>query len=282
MAEKARNFFKKLVKNFRLTIIDQDRYTEVYSTSVSRLKAWLLLASVFFLSLAIVLLLFFYTPFKYLVPGYPSPKIIEMMAYNAVMVDSLEQELLIRDNYLEKIRAVISGEVVEDQSEGADPAQQATIAPMEDDAIFNELIGPDKYKFSYLSSDEDFSELSRLNFFTPIKGVIINKFNSTPGHYGTDIVGKEHSFIAAVLDGTVVFAEFSVTTGYVVQIQHDFNLISIYKHNYEVLVKPGEQVKAGTVIAIMGNEGEYSTGPHLHFELWQNGVPLNPEHYITF
>ncbi|MBN2805347.1 MAG: M23 family metallopeptidase [Prolixibacteraceae bacterium] len=282
MAEKARNFIKKITRNFRLTIIDQERYMEVFSTSVSRLKAWLLLFSVFLMSLLFILLLFFYTPFKYLVPGYPSPKIVEMMAYNAMMVDSLEQELMIRDSYLEKIRAVISGEIVDEQPDKTGTTEQVSFAPMDDDAIFNELIGPDKYKFSYLSSDEDFSELSRINFFTPIKGVIINKYNATPGHFGTDIVGKENSFIAAVLDGTVIFAEFSVTTGYVVQIQHDFNLISIYKHNYEILVRPGDQVKAGTVIAIMGDEGEYSTGPHLHFELWQNGVPLNPEHYITF
>jgi murein DD-endopeptidase MepM/ murein hydrolase activator NlpD len=282
MSERARNFIKKMTKNYRLTIIDQDRYVEVFSTLASRLKAWLILASILFASLLIILLLFFYTPFKFLVPGYPSPKIIEMMAYNAVMVDSLEHELKIRDSYLEKIRAVISGEIVDEQSEKSGNTEQVAFAPMDDDTIFNNLIGPDKYKFAYLSSDEDFSDLSRLNFFTPIKGLIINKFNATPGHFGTDIVGKENSFIASVLDGTVIFAEFSVTTGYVVQIQHDFNLISIYKHNYEILVRPGDQVKAGTVIAIMGDEGEYSTGPHLHFELWQNGVPLNPEHYITF
>lgn len=282
MAERALEFYKKLTRKFRLTIIEPDRYIEVYSASVSRLKGWLLLISIFLVSLAIVLLLFFFTPFKYMVPGYPSPQIIEMMAYNAMMADSLEMELQIRDNYLEKIRAVISGEVVDEQHKTSGPLEQVAIAPMGNDDIFNDLIGPDKYKFSYMSSDEDFSELSRLNFFTPMKGLIINKFNATPGHFGTDIVGKENSFIAAVLDGTVIFAEFSVTTGYVVQIQHDFNLISIYKHNYEILVRQGEQVKAGTVIAIMGNEGEYSTGPHLHFELWQNGMPLNPENYITF
>jgi murein DD-endopeptidase MepM/ murein hydrolase activator NlpD len=154
--------------------------------------------------------------------------------------------------------------------------------PMQDDSMFNELIGPDKYKFSFTSDNKDLYEITRLNFFTPIKGVVINKFDAMHRHYGTDIVGEENSSISSVLDGPIVFAEWSVSTGYVVQIQHENNLISLYKHNSDILVRPGEKIKAGGLIAIMGDGGELSTGPHLHFELWQNCIPLNPEQYISF
>ena len=282
MAREPRKLIKNILKSYRLTITDITNFIEVYHTSVSKLKIWLLAILFFLVNLAIVLAIFFFTPAKQVIPGYPSPKLHQRMVQNALMVDSLEVELKRRDDYLDKIRKVISGGVIEDDAEETTDISQVEMAPMNDDSIFNELIGPDKYKFSYLSSDEDFNQISKLDFFTPIKGVITNKFETTPGHFGTDIVAKENSFIASVLDGTVIFAEWSVSTGYVVAIQHDHNLISIYKHNSDVLVKPGEQVKAGAVIAIMGNEGEYTTGPHLHFELWQNGVPLNPEQYITF
>lgn len=282
MAGKSRDFIQKITKSYRLTIIDKKTYIEVYNTSVSKLKFWSMVSSVFLLGVVFVAALFFLSPLKRILPGYPSKKIHEMMMYNALMVDSLQIELQIRDSYLEKIRSVIKGEIVEEDTEKRKARENIEMAPMNDDSIFNELIGPDKYKFSYLSSDEDFNEISRINFFPPVKGLVINKYKSTPGHFGTDIVGRENSFISAVLDGTVIFAEWSVSTGFVLQIQHDFNLISIYKHNFEVLVKPGEQVKAGSIIAIMGNEGELTTGPHLHFELWQNGVPLNAEQYISF
>ena len=282
MAGKPRKFIQQILKSYRLTITDKTNFVEVYNASVSKLKIILLVAIVFLLSLAVVLLVFFYTPAKQIIPGYPSPRLHELMVHNALMVDSLQMELDRRDNYLDKIRQVISGGVVEDQTDTTAELTQVEMAPMNDDSIFNDLIGPDKYKFSYLNTDEDFNQISKVEFFTPIKGVVTNKFETTPGHFGTDIVARENSFIASVLDGTVIFAEWSVSTGYVVAIQHDYNLISIYKHNSDVLVKPGDQVKAGKVIAIMGNEGEYSTGPHLHFELWQNGTPLNPEQYISF
>lgn len=282
MTGKSRKFIQQFIKSYRLTVTDKTNFVEVYAGSVSKLKMWALGLLIFLLGASIVILLIFYTPLRRSVPGYPSPEFHDNMVKNAIMVDSLEAELKMRDDYLDKIQKVISGEGVEDNTDTTTLLTNVEMEPMNDDSIFNDLIGPDKYKFSYVSTDEDFNQISRLNFFVPIKGLVTNKFETSPGHFGTDIVGKENSFIAAVLDGTVIFAEWSLTTGYVVQIQHNYNLISIYKHNSDVLVKPGEQVKGGSVIAIMGNEGEYTTGPHLHFELWQNGVPLNPEQYITF
>lgn len=283
MEGKSRKFIQRLTKKYRLTINDKQNFKEVYVTSVSKLKFGLYNLLIFILGALIVILFVFYTPLRQLVPGYPADDIRKIMYHNSMMIDSMQQEILLRDDYLSKIQLLIQGEIIEDTSTGnVKTFDEVNMLPMNDDSIFDHLIGPDKYKFSYLSSDEDISEMTRISLFVPTKGVVINKFGASIGHFGTDIVGKENTFISAVLDGTVVFAEWSVSTGYVVQIQHNFNLISIYKHNSDVSVKAGDQVKAGDIIAIMGNEGEYSTGPHLHFELWQNGVPLDPEKYITF
>ncbi|HPR31473.1 MAG TPA: M23 family metallopeptidase [Prolixibacteraceae bacterium] len=274
-------FWKKITRKYRLAMFEQDTLNEVYTTFVTRLKAGALIFLICFGVCALTLSLIFFTPARRLVPGYPSRMMSEQIRYNAVMTDSLLAEIAKRDEYLLLIRKAISGEVIEDSSQT--PNEEFThveLEPVSDDSLFNSLIGPEKYKFSYQIDGGD--ELSGITFFSPVRGLITNRFNASPGHFGTDIVGTVNTPVSTVLDGTVIFAEWSVTTGYVVQIQHANNMISIYKHNSEALVKPGDRVLAGDIIAMMGNEGEYSTGPHLHFELWHNGSPLDPEKYIQF
>jgi murein DD-endopeptidase MepM/ murein hydrolase activator NlpD len=124
--------------------------------------------------------------------------------------------------------------------------------------------------------------MSKLHFFSPIKGLVTNSFNAIQNHYGTDIVGAPNEVVKATLGGTVVMATWTLETGYVIEIQHDNNLISVYKHNAELLKRVGDHIRVGDPIAIMGNSGELTTGPHLHFELWYKGTPLNPEDYISF
>lgn len=283
MSGNFKNFLKRLSKNYRLNIIDNKNYTEVYSASISKLKILLIAFAIFIIASIFVLCLVFYTPLKKTVPGYPTDELREIMLYNSIMLDSLNVEIEIRDQYLQNIKRILSDEeVVDTITYDGSELVDVEMEEMINDSIFDELIRPDKYKFSYNSSDEDITEITKLNLFTPVKGVVTNKFDASPGHFGTDIVGEVNSHISSILDGTVIFAEWSISTGYVVQIQHNYNLISIYKHNSDIIVKPGDKVKTGDLIAIMGNEGELSTGPHLHFELWQNGIPLNPEHYISF
>jgi murein DD-endopeptidase MepM/ murein hydrolase activator NlpD len=125
-------------------------------------------------------------------------------------------------------------------------------------------------------------DLKDLFFFTPIEGIITTAFNVKMEHYGVDIVAKEHEPIKCIADGMVIFATWTVETGWVIAIQHSRNLVSIYKHNATLFKKAGDFVTAGEVIAIMGNSGELSTGPHLHFELWYEGNAVNPENFINF
>jgi murein DD-endopeptidase MepM/ murein hydrolase activator NlpD len=282
MPGKFKSFFKRASKKYLLTITDNFNYNEVFSMNISKLKFWSYNFLIFILGVAIAVLLFFYTPIKRTVPGYPSQDLSKMMVYHSLMLDSLSVEIQKRDTYLQNIRKVISGGIVEDTTFENNEPVSVELKNVQSDSIFNELVGPDKYKFSYLQNPEQNKTLSELNFFTPVQGVVVNRFYAAPGHFGTDIVAEENSNISAILDGTVVFAEWSVATGYVVQIQHSNNIISIYKHNSDITVKSGERVNAGDVIAIMGNEGKYSTGPHLHIELWHNGMPVDPEAYINF
>ena len=126
------------------------------------------------------------------------------------------------------------------------------------------------------------SSIRSFNFFAPIKGVITAKFNLSEKHFGTDIVTSHNEAVKATLDGTVIFTDWTLETGHVIAIQHARNLISFYKHNSVLLKKQGEHVNAGDPIAISGESGELLSGPHLHFELWYNGAPINPEEYIIF
>jgi len=280
---KFREFLAKLLKDYRLSIYDNNNLTEVYTSTVSRLSIWVILLFISLISVSITLILLFYTPMKRSIPGYPSRHMSEMIQYNSIMVDSLQEEINKRDNYLQKIKSVIRGEIIEDtvsNTEGKNT--EVAIRPMKNDSIFDELISTDKNRTSNQKYESNVENLTKINFIPPAKGIVTNKFNASPGHFGTDIVGSKNSHITATLDGTVIFAEWTISTGYVVELQHQNNLVSIYKHNSDVLVKQGDRVTAGKVIAVMGNEGELSTGPHLHFELWYNCKPIDAEKYIHF
>jgi len=280
---KFREFLSKLLKDYRLSIYDNNNLTEVYTSTVSRLSIWIILLFISLISVSITLILLFYTPMKRSIPGYPSRHMSEMIQYNSIMVDSLQEEINKRDNYLQKIKSVIRGEIIEDtvsNTEGKNT--EVAMRPMKNDSIFDQLISTDKNRTSGQRYESEGENLTKIKFFSPVKGIVTNKFMASPGHFGTDIVGSKNSHIAAILDGTVIFAEWTISTGYVIELQHKNNLVSIYKHNSDVLVKPGEKVEAGKLIAIMGNEGELSTGPHLHLELWYNGKPIDAEKYIHF
>jgi murein DD-endopeptidase MepM/ murein hydrolase activator NlpD len=282
MAKNKQGFLKRITKNYKVSVFDNSTLAEVYSSKISKLKVSLLIAVFFIVSIILVVSLFFYTPLKYSIPDYPSLNLRNSIVNNAIMLDSLSAEIELRDRYLEQIQTIISGGIIEEESISDEEFESVGMAPMASDTIFESLISPERYRFSSLMSVDVFSESPRVSFFPPVKGVVTNRFDASPGHFGVDIVADENSPIVAILDGTVIFAEWSITTGFVVQIQHNYNLVSIYKHNSEVMVKPGDKVKPGQIIAIMGNAGLYSTGPHLHIELWQNGVPLNPEDFINF
>jgi murein DD-endopeptidase MepM/ murein hydrolase activator NlpD len=192
-----------------------------------------------------------------------------------------------RDRYLMNLRNVINGDAGSDSStENASAlVRYDTIQfpqPSQADSLIRqEIESQDRFTLSPSGSVQA-SSLSNFYFFTPVKGTVTNVFNSKTKHYGIDIVASPNEVIKSTLDGTVVMADWTSETGYVIAVQHSNNLFSIYKHNSALLKNTGDYVKAGEVVAIIGNSGELTTGPHLHFELWYNGSPVNPVDYMTF
>ena len=232
-----------------------------------------------------VTVLIAFTPLREYIPGYTSSKIRETLINNVLIVDSLEHEIQIRDKYYKDFRLMIMGESPIDtlaKKVSVTNPEEVKYSKYNADSLFKDELARHPSTAAALNSTSLPPNITGVNFSSPLKGVVTNPQDLKNGHYGIDIVGKMDSPVTAVLDGTVTLAEWTTQTGNVIQIQHDNSLVTIYKHNARLLKKEGDKVKAGEVIAIMGNTGKDTTGPHLHFEMWINGVCLNPEEFIKF
>ena len=280
-----KKIFQMLKDHYRLIIYNDSSIQTVWSIKLTPIKV-LTLGSIG----AILLILFTtviiaYTPLRENIPGYPSAKVRQQIIYNYILVDSLENEIKNRDSYFEKIKTLFQGDVPLDESSTPSSGLKTFDVKFKSsnaDSIFQDKLLEEKLNLSISNNQKKLPSISNIHFFTPLRGLITNKFNTKTEHFAVDIVGSPNSRISSVLDGTVVFAGWTMNTGYSIYIQHENNLISAYKHNAELLKEVGDKVKAGDAIAIMGNSGELTTGPHLHFELWHNGTALDPETYIDF
>jgi murein DD-endopeptidase MepM/ murein hydrolase activator NlpD len=232
-----------------------------------------------------VIILIAFTPLREYIPGYPSGKLRQELIQNALVTDSLEQKINLYERYFNDMRAMLSGENTLDTVTRRDSIVRPNlhdIRKINHDSLFKDELDQEQFNLKLGPGSSGKGGLASLLFFPPLKGLVTSKQDITSGHYGVDIVSKQNSRISSALDGTVIFAEWTMETGYVIMIQHDQNITTCYKHNSDLLKKQGDKVKAGEVIAIMGNTGKETTGPHLHFELWVNGNPINPEDYISF
>ena len=209
----------------------------------------------------------------------------ETLLKNYILVDSLEKELATRDKYFEDLKTILSGEIPKNdnpENDASTPSRRAAVKTTNYDSVFQDKILEERLSLSSNEGRDQTGIPEKLHFFPPVKGLVTNKFDIKKNHFGIDLVGQPSSRISAVLGGTVLFAGWTMETGNVIYLLHANNLTSAYKHNAELLKRAGDQVKAGEAIAIIGNSGELSTGPHLHFELWYNGKPIDPEKYIVF
>jgi murein DD-endopeptidase MepM/ murein hydrolase activator NlpD len=257
----------------------------VWSLKLNQIKVFTIFGIGGIFLIVITVLMIAYTPIRELIPGYPSREVREMIVSNAIRVDSLENQLKIRDSYFEKIRALIEGEIPQEPDFIADtiiPSNTTNFNYYNHDSIFKQKILEEQLNLSVQKESPQSDNIANIHFFTPLKGMITNKFDKLIDHFAVDVVGLPNSRISAVLEGTVIFAGWTVETGYVIYLQHFNDLVSVYKHNAELLKNVGNHVKAGEAVAIMGNTGELTTGPHLHFELWHQGIPVDPEKYIDF
>ncbi|WP_423129977.1 M23 family metallopeptidase [Gaoshiqia sp. Z1-71] len=283
--KKKDKIFQKLKNRYRLIIYNDSTFQTVLSTKLNRMNVLVIVGLGGFFLVMLTVMLIAYTPIRELIPGYPSGDVRDLIVRNSVMVDSLEQQLAMRDSYFANIKLLIEGEIPPDidyEQDSVARTAELNLQPYNHDSMFRQNLLEEQLDLSLQKGNARQSGLSNLHFFTPLKGMLSGGFDNNIDHFAVDIVGLPNSRISSVLDGTVIFSGWTVDTGYVIYIQHDHNLISVYKHNSELLKAVGDHVKAGEVVAFMGNTGELTTGPHLHFELWYKGIPLDPEQYIDF
>lgn len=239
------------------------------------------------LSLSIIPVLFsvfwvlvVFTPIKSMIPGYPDSRIRKHMINNKIRIDSLEQEIEIRDEYLLMLRNAILGIVpVDSITQMEIDIPESALSDARDLTQNAESERLRQYSPEKLESKEK-SEI--LFMYPPVRGMVTNSFNSALQHYGTDIVPENGDMVHAALNGVIVLANYTVETGYTLVAQHDNGVITVYRHNNSLLVEAGDKIQAGQEIAVFGNTGKYSTGSHLHFEVWRHGEALDPELYINF
>lgn len=280
-------FTDQLRNKYRLVILNDDSFAEKFSLRLSPLGLIILLGSVTIVMTTLVISLVAFTPFREYIPGYGNVDDRKDIIILSAKADSLEKTLVARDWYINNLLNVFSG-----KTEGriSKPAKDSTgkyanidIKPSEqDEKLRNDIETNQLESTSDKVSANKLNALSNYFFFTPVNGVVTTSYNIREEHFGTDIVSKENEFVKATLDGTIVFAGFTKDDGYVVQIQHGNNLTSVYKHQSSIIKKSGDFVKAGEPIGIVGNTGENSRGPHLHFEIWYNGFAINPQDYVAF
>ena len=284
---KKRTFLRKLLYKYRLVIFNDNTFEEIGYLRLTRLNVISISGTILILLIILTYTAIAYTPIRERIPGYPDTEMRNNIIYNALRLDSLDTEIKFRDQYFNTLSQIIAGGVPSDflNQKGINESNISGIqfkrSPT-DSILRSEIELSDKIGIPADRIKKESVKLERIYFFTPVKGLVTNSFNPLTNHFGIDIVAKPNEVVKATLDGTVIMAAWTLETGHVIQIQHDKNLVSIYKHNAELLKKMGSTVKAGEAIAIVGNSGELTTGPHLHFELWQNGIALNPEEYILF
>ncbi len=289
MEQQKKKLIHKLRYKYRLVLINDESFEEKISFKLTPMNVFVGFSSSLVLFIILIIMLIFFTPLKEYVPGYTdtlTKRNIQQLLYKT---DSLEQVLKLKELYYQNIVNIINGgEGLQDSTiHSSNPVGLDNSGKIfEKDAAF-------KKKFEAQQNNKNaqnwvqpslVKEQSRtgLNLINPAKGLISRDFDENEEHFAIDIVAEPNAPVKAVLEGTIIFAEWTPQAGNTIAIQHKNNLVSIYKHNSSILKKVGTFVELGEVIAIVGNTGELSNGPHLHFEIWENGIAINPNNLLNY
>ena len=280
-----KTFLKRIFNDYKVVVSSEDTFEEKLSFKANKINAFIIMLLYSIILIAFTISVVFFTQLREMVPGYSSSDLLNRAIYLTKKTDSLEQQIALNNKFYKSIEDVLSGNVDE-------------FISRDELSIDSNLINPDIFTISpnlqdsilrqYVENEDKFNltnnELVIENkmFFSPIKGEITQSFNFNENHFAIDIAADIGTPVKSVLDGKIIFSEWSLETGYVVVIDHGENIISVYKHNSKTLKEQIDFVQAGEVIAYSGNQGNLSSGPHLHFELWKNGTPIDPEPLLNF
>src|SRR5450759_44891 len=273
---------------YRFSVINDHTFEEVWRVKVTQYNAFLLITFLVIFIIGATTSLIAFTNLREFIPGYPDVTMRRNILMSAIRLDSLDRELALRDKYFDNLNAIIAGNkpvemyVRQDTTKNykainfsTSPEDSALRARVENEERYNLTLGP--------STPESVSSRAGLHFFPPVKGIISGRYDIRTKHFGTDIVTKPKALVSSALDGTVIFTGWTMETGFVIEVQHPNNIVSVYKHNANLLKETGDLVRAGDAISVVGDSGElYTSGPHLHFEIWYKGSPLDPEKHILF
>ncbi|MEO9571809.1 MAG: M23 family metallopeptidase [Polaribacter sp.] len=275
---------QKLTDKYRLVVLNENTFEERFSLKLSRLNVFVLGGVFSILLVAATTVLIAFTPIKEYIPGYSSTALKKKAAKLTFEADSLKIKLAVLENYTKALKPVLTGEI---EPESIDSIQtevrqrlidESKLNATKEDSLFREKVETET-RFSIQNNAES---SVKIVFFAPLNGNISQDFDATSKHFAVDITAKTGDPIKATADGTVIFSGWTTETGYVIILKHAKEYISVYKHNGNLLKEQGDFVKSGEVIATVGSTGELTTGPHLHFELWNGGYTVNPTNFIDF
>ena len=284
MKNKRKAFWKNFKFKYKLTITNENTLEEIVGIHVSKLNGMSVLLSAVTVIFLIASLIIVFTPLRNYLPGYMNTEVREQVVTNALRADSLLRILENQRMYIMNIQDIISGNIKADSVYSMD---SLTVARSEE--LMERTQAEDEFRKQYeeterynLTTIDNAPAVTGLIFFRPTRGMISSGFDANQKHYGIDIAASPNESVLSTLDGTVILSTYTADTGYVIQVQHNQNLVSVYKHCSSLLKKVGDTVKGGEAIALVGNTGENTTGPHLHFEIWNKGRALDPAKYIVF
>ena len=280
-----KGFFKKLFNDYKVVVSSEDTFEEKFAFKASKINVFVLMLVYSVILISFTISVVFFTQLRELVPGYSSSDLLSRAIYLTQKTDSLERQIELNNKFYKSIEDVLSGKTDEFIERDNIPIDSSSndknlfsISPNSEDSILRNYVdSQDKFNLTI-------NELVIENkmFFSPIKGDITQAFNFEENHFAIDIAADIGTPVKSILDGKILFSEWSVDTGHVIIVDHGDNIVSVYKHNSKSLKEQNDFVQAGEVIAYSGNQGSLSSGPHLHFELWKNGTPIDPEPLLNF
>lgn len=286
-----KSFIEKLNTKYRLVILRDNTLQEKLSFKVSRLNVYFLGLVLATISALLTFLLIALTPLKEYIPGYQDVHTRRNVLDLTFRTDSLQHVLRQQRLFIDNIQKVIGGQDIatNDIMPNEEEVEDAFYDTLElnrrsqEDSLLREQMENEQY-YALLETDanDQATSISEINFHKPLQGLVSSEFDPSTDHFGIDVVGREKEPVMAVMDGVVIFQDWTLDTGYVIGVQHEYDLVSFYKHNSVLLKKIGNTVEAGDAIAIVGDSGHQTTGPHLHFEMWYKQKPVNPLDYLNY
>ncbi len=280
--KKTNNFLKKLMYHYRILVINDDTYEEKLSFKLNRLNVFVFTGLFAFFLIVLTTVLIAFTPIRTYIPGYTAPGLRSKAVHLQIKTDSLEQALQLNSFYLNQLKKVLNNEITMEEfnrnyNKKVFNPDTLKLAPGKMDSLLRQEV-EQREQFKVKQQKNTLS----YNFTPPVKGIVVNGFDTGIKHYGVDVALQKGTPVKSIANGRVIFADWSADTGNTIIIKHPNNIVSIYKHNKKLLRQVGDLVQEGEAIAISGNSGEKTTGPHLHFELWIKETPVNPVDFINF